>query len=676
MTKLVSTSKSIRQQTSTNQLGDLRKKIGLYGGSLFAGAVILATLVIWLFIEIKKPNYIKQIESAQGTNTELRKYPLARMTDSSNFLIANTVNNGYHDRDAESLTLYYETLLPNLVKLSEDEGFDSGDSMLWISLKSFFRIITSKGKYGGSGIYQQTARIQIDLGKNKIWRKIDELPATAALIEVYKKKYPKTYKDRILLAYLNQAYMGVNIYGMQDAARIYFHKGLTDLSIAEQTTLVAMLSQPTAYVCHDDRTLNASRIYLKKVRDGLLTKAADRKLISIKQANLAKQQPISFQFRTDRCRGTEKAHYFINEVKALVDRLAKTNPSVRMLRKHGGFAAKTTINLRSQLAAEKIIARTIANYGSYGIQEGAVLVMEITTGKILVMVGGNHRDGSDSFNRATLAQRQPGSIFKPLTYLTALEAGIPPTTKYSCAASRWDRTNLDSCQLFPEYSQLDMYDAVAYSENTIAWRVAQQVGINNVIKMATRLGISSKLSPDYGTVIGQNSTLTTLMEMTKVYATIANNGAMPEVQLINQIFDSSSCKDDELYRKCTTVYDHNQQKPESRQLLNSQTAAIMHDLLKGVVHKPGATGQLADLGLRVPDVAGKTGTNGVNNDARDLWFIGYSKQQNLICAVWLGGDRNQPIRSLDLSRSISGHLGAKVFADVMKSSIANRPARH
>ncbi len=654
---------------------DLRKRLVLYGGLIFGGAIFFAVLVICFFIEMKKPNYLKKFDEAQGTNVELRKYPLTRMTDNSNLLIANTINNGYHDREDESLTIYNKTLLPNLVKLSEDENFDSGDSMLWISLKSFFRIISSRGKYGGSGIYQQTARIQIDLGKNKIWRKIDELPATAALIEVYKKKYPQTYKDRILLAYLNEVYMGVNIYGMQDAARIYFHKGLTDLSISEQTTLVAMLSQPTAYICHDDHTLNTNLTYLKKVRDGLLNKAVDRKLISSKQANLAKQQPISFQFRTDRCRGTENGHYFINEVKAVVDRLAKTNPSVRMLRKHGGFAAKTTINLRSQLAAEKIITRTIANYGSYGIQEGAVLVMEITTGKILVMVGGNHRDGSDSFNRATLAYRQPGSIFKPLTYLTALEAGIPPTTKYSCAASRWDRTNLDSCQLFPEDSQLDMYDAVAYSENTIAWRIAQQVGINNVIKMATRLGISSKLSPDYGTVIGQNSTLTTLMEMTKVYATIANNGAMPEVQLINQIFDSSSCRDDKLYQKCTTVYDHNQQKPESRQLLNSQTAAIMHDLLTGVVRKPGATGKLADLSPRVPDVAGKTGTNGVSNDARDLWFIGYSKQQNLICAVWLGSDRNQPIRSLDLSRSIGGHLGAKVFADVMKSSIANRSAR-
>ena len=142
--------------------------------------------------------------------------------------------------------------------------------------------------------------------------------------------------------------------------------------------------------------------------------------------------------------------------------------------------------------------------------------------------------------------------------------------------------------------------------------------------------------------------------------------------LFRSIFDTATCDDEGLHRDCREIYDHNRHKTGGKQILDSTVANTMDSMLWGVVHKPGATGGIANLGLK--DEAGKTGTNGVDNNSRDLWYVGYSKSQNTIAAVWLGS-KGKSIRSIDLSKAVGGHLAAKVWKEVMQSTIATRKAR-
>lgn len=139
---------------------------------------------------------------------------------------------------------------------------------------------------------------------------------------------------------------------------------------------------------------------------------------------------------------------------------------------------------------------------------------------------------------------------------------------------------------------------------------------------------------------------------------------MPEVQLIEYVSDTTTCSDYPTNLKCKKIYEY---APKFKTVISAQVANEMDKMLWGVVHKPGATGVLADIGLK--DEAGKTGTNGVKNDSRDLWYIGYSRSKNIITLVWLGNKSGDVIRSEDLNKDIGGHLAAKVWKDFMLSNV-------
>ena len=234
------------------------------------------------------------------------------------------------------------------------------------------------------------------------------------------------------------------------------------------------------------------------------------------------------------------------------------------------------------------------------------------------------------FNRVTQAQRQPGSTFKLFTYLAALAQGIPPGQIYSCEPLNWKGQSYQGCER--SGGDLDMYRGLALSENVIALRIAQDVGLDRIIDMAKRLGIKSKLDPVPGLVIGQSEV--NLLEITGSYSTVANNGLRHSPHAIRRILDSSDCTDFNDINTCRVIYAYDRENPTIPSVLSDSVVETMTTLLQGAVRR--GTAKSAYIGL---GEAGKTGTT---NDNVDLWFIGYLPDSKLATGIWLGNDDNSP----------------------------------
>ncbi|RMG11626.1 MAG: penicillin-binding protein, partial [Cyanobacteria bacterium J055] len=267
--------------------------------------------------------------------------------------------------------------------------------------------------------------------------------------------------------------------------------------------------------------------------------------------------------------------------------------------------------------------------GGANFSQGAIVTLDSSSGEILAMTGGVSYADSQ-FNRVTQALRQPGSTFKVFAYAAAIEQGIPPGTPFSCEPLTWRGQSYSGCERTS--GSATMYQGLAQSENSIALRVAQEVGIDRVVQMARKLGIKSELNPVPGLVLGQSEV--TPLELTGAYAVLANGGIYNPPHAIRRVLDSSDCQNPNDFSTCRVIYDYQQDSGGNRQVINPDVAYTMTELLRGVIQ--GGTGSGAALGL---DEAGKTGTT---NDGVDLWFVGYVPSRAIVSGVWLGNDDNTP----------------------------------
>jgi membrane peptidoglycan carboxypeptidase len=319
------------------------------------------------------------------------------------------------------------------------------------------------------------------------------------------------------------------------------------------------------------------------------------------------------------------APYFYSEVFAEIESLLG-----KQLAQEGNFVVDSSLDIGIQAQAESALQTAVATTGAAkGFSQGAVVTLDSGTGEVLAMVGGVDFQQSQ-FNRATQAYRQPGSTFKVFAYTAALEQGISPSTSYSCAPLDWQGQSFEGCR--SGGGSLDMYSGLARSENVVALRIAEEVGLDRVIQTARSMGIASKLEAVPGMVLGQNEV--TLTEITGAYSVLANQGVRNPPHTINRILDSSDCKDFNDLRTCRVIYDYQQSPEMNVPVIQPQIAETMTALLQGVVQ--AGTGQAAALGL---GEAGKTGTT---NDYVDLWFVGYIPSRSLTTGIWFGNDDNTP----------------------------------
>lgn len=471
-------------------------------------------------------------------------------------------------------------------------------------------------RQGGSTVTQQLARTRY-LTRTRSWtRKLREA-VLALLIEL------RYSKSQILEAYLNTVYLGhdgaVAVHGFPAAARHFLRKELREVAPEESALLAMKVSLP-------NRSVSAGSVQTRLRRDAILRALAAQGAIDTRTAQAAMDRPV----RLGTGQGPTRAPSFID--------LAREELSRRLrLPAEGEVRIATSLDPPLQAAAERALEAGIRRIESrargaiHGPIEGALVAMEPDTGRVLALVGGRDA-GRGTFNRATRAHRQPGSLFKPLVYLAAFEAGSPgnadaitPATRISDAPltigdgdAAWTPRNLDRRHL----GAVTVRRAIEESRNIPAVRLAQGVGLERVVATARRLGIASPLQVVPSLALGTSEV--TLLEITGAYAALANGGRRVA---------PTTLADDER-PPAGAAFRVPPAPPE--QAVSPESAFLVTHLLRGVMRD--GTGRASGRWGVAELAAGKTGTS---DGLRDAWFVGYTP--DLVVGVWVGRDDDGPL---------------------------------
>lgn len=501
---------------------------------------------------------------------------------------------------------------------------------------------------GGSTITQQLVKNFFLTPERTVKRKLHE----ALLAFVLERR---ANKKEILELYLNEIYLGqvgsFSIQGMGEAARMYFHKDVGNLTISEAALLAGMIQSPNPYnpYRHAKKAQERRNLVLRAMVDSeFLEAAAADKLMA---------EPV----RVDRPQvDSVEAPYFVDLVK---EQLAKRYDQKDLNTQ--SLAIYTTIDLHLQSLAQEVMGRGLDNVekmmrkkaGRPPVQ-GALIAIEPRTGAVLAMAGGRSY-GSSQYNRVTLAKRQPGSTFKPFVYLTAIEAtfdapDLPPLTAATVVEDEPAVFFFEDKEYTPQnyegkyFGRVTLRKALAHSLNVATVKVAEMVGFDRVADLWNKkLAMSAKVQPYPAIALG--SFEATPLEMATAYNVLANGGLKVEPVTVVAVSDE----------KGRTLEQHAQ---EPQRVVRPESAFIVTHMLRSVLNTGTAAGARG-MGFQA-DAAGKTGTT---NDMRDAWFAGYTP--DLLCVVWVGFDDNSPL-------NLSGARAAlPVWVEFMKGALAGtKPA--
>lgn len=489
---------------------------------------------------------------------------------------------------------------------------------------------------GGSTITQQLARNAFLTQEQTLKRKLLE----AVLAVEIENKYTKA---EILEMYMNQIYFGQGAYGVQTASHVYFGKDVKDLNLAQCAMLAGLPNSPNYY--SPFHNLQAA-----KYRQGVvLDQMAKYGYISQEQADEAKAQDLGLVKPGSNQDNNKVASYFVNYV---VQQVSDKYDSSAIYKE--GLKIYTTLDLDMQKDAENAVNKDLpkGTKNAKGITQpqGALLAIETKTGDVKAMVGGR---GEDQFNRATQMYRQPGSAFKPFTYVTALEKGMSPNMMLDNSAvsfaGGWSPKNYGHTTGGP----VTMTEALVKSMNIPTINLANKVGMSNVIKTAEKCGITSLVDSgkysdnNLSASIGGLSKGVSLWDMAQAYSVFANNGQLIKSRVILKIED----------RNGNILEDHTGES-DAEQVLDANAVARLNVMLQQAVMR--GTGRNAYFGR---PLAGKTGTT---NGAHDAWFVGYTP--NMVTAVWIGDDTSTN------AGYTGGTIPAAIFRDFMSQATANQSA--
>jgi len=509
-------------------------------------------------------------------------------------------------------------LLTQAVVAIEDRRFYEHGGMDAIgALRALWRNITSGHlREGGSTITQQLAKIAFLTPAKSLERKIQELFLAFRLEREFS-------KDEILTLYLNRVYLGAGSYGVDAAATRYFGKSARHVSLAEAAVLAGLLKAPSRL--SPARDLEAARRRAALVLDSMVAAG----FISAADASRAKSTPASL-IKQKKPSGV--ARYFNDWVRGQVPAYAGRGAPA--------LTVHTTLDPAMQRAAEAAVAHGLKDASSRAVGEGALVALA-PDGAVLAMVGG--RDyGKSQFNRASQALRQPGSAFKTIVYLAGIEAGLTPEDLFEDAPieiAGWAPRNYNGTYRGP----VSLRDAFAASINSVAVRVGQKAGINNVTKLARRLGIQSDLPHDASLSLGSGDL--SLIELTAAYAPLVGNGKLALPHGIREVRNRGG---QILYTRSGSG---------AGRVIEPQTATAMRELLAAVI--TGGTGRGATLPPELGPAYGKTGTS---QNFRDAWFVGFAG--DVVVGVWLGNDNGKPMRGVT-----GGGTAASIWREFMTHAL-------
>ncbi len=563
-----------------------------------------------------------------------------------------------YDQDREKRRrVTFEEMPDHLVKAVlaiEDRRFFShpGVDPLAVMARAVRNIRSeSSTPYGGSTVTQQLCKnfflTQVDERGYRVAERTYRRKAQEALLAFVLER--RASKQEILELYLNGVYLGQSgsfgIYGVGEAARIYFRKDVSNLTLPESALLAGMIQSPNPYspFRHEQRAIERRNEVIRAMEDaGYIDKPAMQEALKAPLLVAAPSADVS------------DAPYFVDLVR---DQLGRRYDPKDLVTQN--LSIYTTLDLHLQELAQQALERGLDRVQEMirrrttKTVEGSLIALEPSSGKVVALVGGRSY-GRSQYNRVMEARRQPGSTFKPFVYLTAFEAtfedpSLPPITPATVVEDAPAVFFFEDKEYIPtnyedEYhGMVTLRHALAMSMNVATVKVAEMVGYDKVANLwSKKLGIGAPIQPYPAVALG--SFEATPFEMATAYNVIANRGLKVEPVTLLQVTDE----------KGRVIEQPRPPIPE--QVVHEESAFLITDMLRSVIEE-GTAASARGLGFTAP-AAGKTGTT---NDYRDAWFAGFTP--DLLCVVWVGFDDNTPV-------GLSGTKAAlPIWVDFMKAAL-------
>jgi 1A family penicillin-binding protein len=502
---------------------------------------------------------------------------------------------------------------------------------------------------GGSTLTQQVVKNSLLTQDKTITRKVHEWILAWKLEQHYS-------KNQVLELYLNSAPYGGNLYGVEAASRAYFGTDASQLDLAQAAYLAALPQSPTYYSPYGN---NFDALTTRK--NVVLARMKQLGYITADQFTTATNEKVTFNPQQN---SSIVAPHFVFYIRQYLE--DKYGPNVA----NQGFSVITTLDADLQHSAESTVNQyALANVKKFNASNASLVAIDPKTGQILAMVGSrNYFDTQidGNFNE-TLASRQPGSSFKPFVYAAALNEGYTPNTsifdlptQFSTSCAVTDNTNdTPPCYSPGNYDgkfrgPMTFTTALAQSINIPAVKVLYLAGIQNVINLATSMGITTLGKPSqYGLSLALGAAEVKLLDLTDAYATFANNGIYNAPTGILKITDTNGSVVEEYTAHPQQVLDPDVAHEMSSMLSNNQARQPEYPP-QNPFYFPGY------------DVAAKTGTT---NDSRDAWTVGYTP--NIAVGTWAGNNDNTP-----MVKEIAGYIVAPMWNAFMQVALTKTPVAY
>jgi penicillin-binding protein 1C len=528
---------------------------------------------------------------------------------------------------------------------TEDDTFytNAGFRPLSFLRATFVDLFSGSYEQGGSTITQQVVKNALLTQDKTILRKIEEIILALRLTKVYS-------KDQILNTYLNEASYGGTIYGVQEASQYFFGVDAKDVDLAQGAYLAALPQAPTYFSPYGNH-----KAALDTRKNFVLSRMRDLGFITPDEYTQASQEQVQFR---DEAEAGIKAPHFVFYIREYLEQKYGTDVVDQQ-----GLHVITTLDYDLQQKAEATVSKWAPQMmTNFNASNEGVVAIDPKSGQILAMVGSKDYfdDSIDGQVNVALANRQPGSSFKPFVYATALEKGYTPDTvvfdlptQFSTACAISDNTN----DTPPCYSPsnfdgnfkgpMTLRNAIAQSENVPSVKVLYLAGIAASLKTASDLGITTLgNAAQYGLTLVLGGGEVNLLEMTGAYSVFANDGLRNPPTGILQVTDSSG--------NVLESYE-----PQPQQVLDPQIARQINDILSDNVARTPEFGAESPLQFDGYDVADKTGTT---NDFRDVWVLGYTP--SIAVGAWAGNNDNTP-----MAKKIAAFIIAPMWHEFMLEAL-------
>lgn len=534
-------------------------------------------------------------------------------------------------------------------------------------LRSVYKNLKNGQLTGGSTITQQLVKNALLTPEKTVVRKLKEIILSVEVERTFS-------KDQILEMYLNEVPYGGTAYGIEEAAQTFFGKDAVELTLGESALLASLPQSPTKYSpfgSNPEVSVTKKNEVLKRMFDnGFITKG--------QQVEAEREKIVFSQNRT-----SIKAPHFVFYVRDILEEKYGKD-----IVQEGGLSVITSLDFNIQKLAEEVVASEIDNLKNLNVTNAGVIVLEPKTGQVLAMVGS--RDYFDLANdgqvNVTLRPRQPGSSIKVVNYAYALSNGLNPATiipDYPTTFNIQGQNPYSPKNYDGQFrGNITLRSALAESRNIPAVKVLASYGVNNMIDLGTKMGITTWTDPkNYGLSLTLGGGEVRLLDLAQVYATIADYGKKPDINPIlsvtnfrGKMLQEFTCRNsDNPIKVVFPVLATNSASLSfldqdlgcsGNNVLDPKVSYLITNILKDAVARSPAFGTNSLLTIKNhPEVAVKTGTS---NDLRDNLAIGYT--QDYLVAVWIGNNDNSP-----MSRIASGVTGATpIFNKIMSALLSDK----